>query len=148
MDQAEERSIGLTIKSISNLLERRLQAQVGPPPGGRATPMHGRFIKFLYENQGRGDLFQRDVEQYFSIRRSTATGILNLMEQSGLLRRESVDYDARLKKLVLTDLALECHLRFSRYLTETEALMTRGLTPREVDAFFSVAEKIHRNLES
>ena len=144
----EERSIGLTIKSISNLLERRIHSELGPPPGDRATPMQGHIIKFLYENRGHGDLFQRDVEQYLSVRRSTATGILNLMEQSGLIRREGVDYDARLKKLILTDTALDHHRRFSHYIAATEELMAKGITPEALDIFFSVAHQIKRNLEA
>ena len=35
-------------------------------------------------------MFQRDVEAEFNIRRSTATGILQLMEKNGFLLREPV----------------------------------------------------------
>ena len=35
--------------------------------------------------------------------RSTVTGVVKLMERKGLIRRESVSSDARLKKLVLTE---------------------------------------------
>lgn len=143
----EERHIGHELKSAVNLLDRRMHASDGPFSKPQATPMQGRIIKYLYENADRGDLFQRDLEQYFSIRRSTATGILNLMERSGLLHRESVDYDARLKKLVLTERGREHHRRFSRRIAETEALMSRGLTREEQECFFTVMEKIRANLE-
>ena len=142
-----ERHIGHELKSAVNLLDRRMHTCDGLFTGKRATPMQGRITKYLYENADKGDLFQRDLEQYFSIRRSTATGILNLMEHSGLLCRESVDYDARLKKLVLTERGREYHLRFSRHIAETEALMSRGLTAEELECFFSVMEKIRANLE-
>lgn len=144
---AEERHIGHEIKSVANLLDRRMHANGGFPAGEHATPMQGRIIKYLSENADKGDFFQRDLEQYFSIRRSTATGILNLMERDGLLRRESVGYDARLKKLVLTETAREHHRRFSRYIAETEALMSRGLTDEELERFFVTMEKIRTNLE-
>lgn len=143
----EERHIGIAVKSIANLLDRRMHASGGFPSCDHATPMQGRIIKYLYENAKRGDLFQRDLEQYFFIRRSTATGILNLMERDGLIRRESVEYDARLKKLVLTDTALEHHRQFNRLIAENEALMEKGLTAEELDQFFAVADKIKKNLE-
>lgn len=146
MRDGNYQSIGLAIKSISNLLDRRIHADIGLP-SGCATPMQGRVIKYLCEHRD-GDLFQRDVEQYFSIRRSTATGILSLMERDGLLKRESVECDARLKKLVLTEAALEHHRRFSRYIAETEALMSQGLTDQELSAFFAVTERIRHNLEA
>ena len=53
------------------------------------------------------DLRQKDFEQQFNIRRSTASNILALIEKNGLIQRESVPYDARLKKIVLTDKAIE-----------------------------------------
>lgn len=143
----EEWHIGIAIKSAANLLDRRMHAGTDQFPGPHATPMQGRVIKYLYENADKGDLFQRDLEQYFSIRRSTATGILNLMEQGGLVRREGVEYDARLKKLVLTPKAVEQHMRFSRRITETEALMRRGLSREELEQFFVLIGKIKRNLE-
>lgn len=143
----EEWHIGVAIKSTANLLDRRMHAGEGLSSGPHATPMQGRVIKYLYENADRGDLFQRDLEQYFSIRRSTATGILNLMERDGLVRRESVGYDARLKKLVLTPRAVEQHMRFNRRITETEALMRRGLTQEELEQFFTLIGKIKSNLE-
>ena len=114
---------------------------------GGATPMQGRIIEFLYDHREEGDFFQRDLEEFFSIRRSTASGILGLMERDGLLRRESVDYDARLKKLVLTEAGMKHHRRFSGYIAETEAQMSRGLTEEELDTFFRIMERIRKNLE-
>lgn len=147
MFMEDQLDIGLAIKSVSNLLDRRMHADSSLPPGDRATPMQGRIIKYLYKHREQGDVFQRDVEQRFDIRRSTATGILNLMERDGLIRREPVAYDARLKKLALTPLAVKHHLHFSRLIAENEALMSRGLTQAELETFFAVMAKIRANLE-
>lgn len=38
----------------------------------------------------------------FSITRSTASRVLSLMEKKGLITRESVERDARVRKIVLT----------------------------------------------
>ena len=141
-----KRHIGREIKAAANLLDRRMQAVLHGAAGG-ATPMHGRIIEFLYDHREEGDFFQRDLEEFFSIRRSTASGILGLMERDGLLRRESVDYDARLKKLVLTEAGMKHHQRFSGYIAETEAQMSRGLTEEELDTFFCIMERIRKNLE-
>ena len=75
------------------------------PP--ETTGMQGWIIGFLHRNEDR-DMFQRDVEAEFNIRRSTATGILQLMEKTAS-SAGAVAYDARLKKLVLTPKALAVH---------------------------------------
>ena len=92
-----ERHVGGEIRMLSNLIKRCMDD--GMPP--ETTGMQGWIIGFLHRNEDR-DMFQRDVEAEFNIRRSTATGILQLMEKNGFLLREPVAYDARLKKLVLT----------------------------------------------
>ena len=81
------------------------------------------------------------------MRRSTATGILQLMEQHGILRRESVAHDGRLKRLVLTDRARAMDERITERMAQMEQLLRRGITEEELKGWFSVSEKIRSNLE-
>jgi hypothetical protein len=60
---------------------------------GQVTPMQGRVIGFVSHHADQ-DVFQRDLERAFEIRRSTASAILQTMERDGLLTREPVPYDA------------------------------------------------------
>ena len=46
----------------------------------------------LFESLGR-DVYQKDLEEAFHIRKSTVTGILQLMEKNGFIKRESVEKD-------------------------------------------------------
>lgn len=52
--------------------------------------MNGWVIVYLAHNSDR-DVFQRDLEERFNVRRSTVSNILSLMEKKGLIKRESVD---------------------------------------------------------
>ena len=61
------------------------------------TAMHGWILGYLCRNEHK-DIFQKDIEAEFKICRSTVTNILKLMEKKGYIKRESVPYDARLKK--------------------------------------------------
>ena len=70
------------------------------------TAVNGRIIMYLYHHKEE-DIFQKDIENEFSIRRSTSSSIISLMEKKGYIERVSVAHDARLKKLVLTDKALQ-----------------------------------------
>ncbi len=140
-----EHSIGLTIRTLSNLLKRRM-FETHPSPGGPPpTKMHAEIIDFLYQNR-ESIIFQRDLEAHFSIRRSTASGLLRLMEERGIVYRESVAEDARLKRVALTDSAVAIHEKIREQIAETEALMARGIPARDLQIFFDVAEKIKQNL--
>ena len=144
MDRREY--IGFQIKSLSNIIKRRIDKQIADSCGEGSSVTHGWVIRYIYDNRDRGDVFQRDLEARFNIRRSTATGILKLMEKNGLIVREPVEYDARLKKLVLTSKAVELHESIAREIDAIEDSMRQGLTKEELEAFFSTIEKIKDNI--
>lgn len=140
-------NIGFEIKTLSNLIKRRVQNSSAISESDKLTGMHGFIIGYLYENLDKREIFQRDIEAEFSIRRSTVTGILQLMEKNNLITREPVDYDARLKKLVLTPKAIAIHESVTKEITEIEAQLTKGLTEEEINSFLSTLEKLKRNIE-
>ena len=142
----EERRISLQLRLLNNLIHRLINTADVFKQMRELTGTHGYIIKYLMDHRSE-DVFQRDIERTFSIRRSTASGILNLMEKNGLIKRESVQEDARLKKLVLTGKAIDLSNRITEDLESKERLMARGLTKQELDTFFAVLEKIKANLE-
>lgn len=139
-------TIGAEIGKLSNLIKRQIHdAPFGEDMCGM-TPMQAQVIRFLREN--RQDRFQKDIETAFSIRRSTATGILQLMEQHGLIRREAVAHDARLKKLTLTEKAVAMDERIGRQLACIEARLRRGIEEQDVALFLCVLKKMSQNLQA
>ena len=75
------------------------------------------------------------------------TSILQLMEKNGLIAREPDEKDGRLKKLILTPLAIELQERMHTEIDRIESRLCQGLTEEEIAAFLATAEKIGRNLE-
>jgi DNA-binding MarR family transcriptional regulator len=141
------RAIGFELKILSNMIKRRIAAIKATEGQEQLTGMHGWIIGYLYDRRDLKDVFQRDIEADFTIRRSTATGILQLMEKNGLLYREPVSYDARLKKLVLTPKAISNHEATMKAIHEMESNIESGLTKEEIDQFFIILDKIKKNVE-
>ncbi len=112
---------------------------------GETTAYHGRIIGYIFDRRNE-DVFQKDIENRFGIRRSTVTKLLQLMEANGLIKRTSVLSDARLKKITLTEKAVSMHEHFRNEIDKFEEALTKGLTPEEIESFFSVTEKIYNNL--
>ena len=141
-----QNTIGFTITTLSNLLRRKM-FQLAPPPPEREgiTAMSGQIMGYLCEHAGT-DIYQKDVEEVFCIRRSTASQFLKGLERSGLLLRQPVLRDARLKLLVPTPKALALHQQFNQAAQQMEALLTQGISQEELDTFLAVAHKIQRNL--
>lgn len=135
------------LKSVVNLMCRKISQQ--PSIKGEEdnlSSMQVWVIEYLYENQQR-DIFQRDLEADFNVRRSTVSGILQNLERKGYIHRESVNQDARLKKITLTDEAVNIHKQMMQKVAILEEQMTKNITNEEWIVFYQVLEKIKDNLK-
>lgn len=138
-------SIFLELRKLGNLLHRATLAQNPAMYGDLVTHQQMCVLGFIYENQG--DLYQRDIEKHFSIRRSTATILLQILEEKGLIIKKSVESDARLKQIELTPLARELHRKMTEYARNFEQKILEGVEPEEQEAFISTLNKMAQNLE-
>ena len=145
------KTIGFEVKSLVNLIKRCIDESATESGLAGLSGVQGWIIGYMYkrmEAQDRQGVFQRDIEKEFKIRRSTATGILQLMEKNGLLTREPVEFDARLKRLNLTPKAIAIHGKIKEMITGVERKLRQGLSAEEVDTFLMLIEKIKRNLKA
>lgn len=141
----EKRHIGIAVRCLNHEIGRAVRAVISEEFGDSATGVQSWIVRYLYDH-GEEDVFQKDLESQFSVRRSTMTTILQLMEKNGLIKKESVSRDARLKKLILTPVAIEMQDRIRSGIDTLEAKMREGISDKDLDTFFSVAEKIKENL--
>ena len=142
----EHKRIGFEISHCSRLIRRYMDANTLKSYIDEVTGTHGWALRYLHQNRHK-DIFQKDFEKEFDIRRSTASSILSLMEKNGLIERKSVPNDARLKKIVLTDKALELHQRVDDAFCKMEEDISQGISDEEMAALFKIIEKINNNIE-
>ena len=100
----EINDLGKLIGHTSILFRRHLDNAISGVAADDSEPISGRnfwILRYLDTHRDR-DVFQKDLESAFKIRRSTVSKTVELMEQKQLLVRESVNGDARKKRLRLT----------------------------------------------
>lgn len=95
----ERRDAGKIINRISHQLKRRMNCH---EEEDSLTNMQRHVLHYVLLQSLSRDIYQKDIEAEFQIRRSTATGILQLLEKNGFITRKAEDRDARLKKIVPT----------------------------------------------
>ena len=112
----------------------------------KMTGSGGWIISYIAENYNR-DVFQRDLEKEVDITRSTASKNVDLLVENGFIEREAVDYDARLKKLVLTEKAREVFkiMRSDRAVLEDQ--MLKGFSEEEKKQLRVFLKRLSSNLE-
>lgn len=106
---------------------------------------HMGLFGYLAQNQG-GEVYQKDLEQSFALARSTVSGILRNMEEAGLVRREAVAGDARLKRVVLTQKAHELHSWVEEEVGALETRVSQAFSPAEKLQFLDFLERAANHL--
>ena len=135
---------GAWINMLSHKVKKRLNATLAEQG---ITGVQSRVMHDILAHCEEGPVFQRDVEEAFELSRSTTTGIVQLLEKKGIIRRESVDSDARLKSLVPTEKAGQIEEQVRERIRDIEAVMTRNISPGQMQVFLEVAEKMSANLD-
>lgn len=142
MKQQEEQIAMRSIKRLSNGIRREMCAAFG---SGMFSGAQGRTLHFLLAHT-KSDIFQKDIEEEFGLRPPTATALLKELEQRGLIRKEPVPYDARKKKIVVTEEALQYKDCVLKGLKELDQKLTAGISDEEMQVFFYVTGKMLDNL--
>ncbi|MHC1723179.1 MAG: MarR family winged helix-turn-helix transcriptional regulator [Aminipila sp.] len=139
------RFIGMELRSLNNIIMRFMENNTHKKYIDSITGTNGWIIGYI-AHHGDKDIFQKDLEQQFTITRSTASKVINLMVQKGLIERHPVSHDARLKKLVLTPKALE----FSKFMEVDgkfmEETLTKGFSQQEIDTLSGYIKRMKQNL--
>ena len=135
--------VGRMIHMVSHQLKRQMCER---EEEDSLTNMQRRVPHYIMFESLRRDIYQKDVEKEFQIRRSTATGILQLLEKNGFVSRESVVWDARLKKVVPTQKAEAHREQILNNIRYVEGLLTKGIPKKDVEVCVRVLGQMSENL--
>lgn len=141
-----EQKIGKKIRCVSTKIKRVIDNLESIKKLENLSGTNGFIIVYIYRNKDK-DIYQKDIEKEFGITRSTASNIISLMEKKNLIIREKVDNDARLKKLVLTDIAKEYSKDVLDDLNRLENQLKTNISNEELINFFNTLSKLELNIE-
>lgn len=137
----KRRDVGTAVGILDNLIKRRMEAS---NPNKDITGLQGRILDFLLTQTS--EIYSRDIENEFRLRRATVSGYLIAMEERGMVIRLDVLEDKRLKKIVLTEKAIAIGEQLNESIRENETKLTKGLTDIEVKEFLRIAEIMEKNM--
>ena len=88
---------------------------------------------------------QCDIEVFFSKSNPAVTGILNNMEQKGLVQRVVNPADARSKVLLVTQKGMELMAQLEQWKNRMNQLLTEGMTEEESTILAVLLQKMINN---
>ena len=139
-------TIGEEIMTLANLMRRHTQNRPGIKAADQLTGTNAWVLCYLKQNEGK-DIYQKDCEEKFGITRSATSKVVNLMEKNGWIRRESVQGDARLKKLVLTDQAKELLDMMEKELQLANESLLAGFSEEEIATLDGYLSRMQENMK-
>ena len=135
---------GKIINQISNRLRRRsrkVQESIG------ISGAQGNILDYILVESAHRSIYQKEIEQEFGLRPSTATEALKLLEAKELICRIPEEKDGRNKRIVFTPKAKAVQENLRKEIRESEAILLRDITPKEQECFLEIAGKMLKNLD-
>ncbi len=143
-----EEQIGYQIKELGRLLDKNiLQKASLNIDDDSVTAMHGWMLGYLYHRKD-DEVFQKDMEADFHMAKSSVTAALQSLEKAGYVRRTSVERDARLKKIELTEKGLGFHCRIERAINEMEESLMVDFSQEQKKELFTLFGQLRNRLET
>ncbi len=140
-----EKPLGHEIHVLSNLICRQIDNSPIKMKIEDATGNNTWIISYIAQ-KGDTDVFQKDLEKQFGITRSTASKVVSLMVRKGLIERQSVPEDARMKKLVLTERSREILVRMEAEFHAVEDALAAGFTDQEMEQIYDYVFRMQENM--
>lgn len=138
--------LGLHINKIRRLISRKIDDAVIHAIDDNITVSQAYVIDFITDNKDK-DIFQKDLEMEFDLKRSSVSLMLNNMEKHDLIKRVPVAEDARLKKIVLTKKSVELSKKIAFAIDSVEGKLTENMDQDEINTFLNMLDKIRANIE-
>ncbi|WP_207694525.1 hypothetical protein DOK67_0000296 [Enterococcus sp. DIV0212c] len=140
-----DRKIGLRIRILANELNRKA-AEILKEDGEASSSIQMRILNFIHRrNSQQVPVYQKDIEQEFDIRRSTATGVLQTMEKRLFIERKCCEKDNRYKTIILTELGQQKVRENIVKLHKFDELLVQGISEEHITIFFNMMEKLSEN---
>ena len=120
---------------LANRLRREIDALASC---GEYSGAEGKILHFILAHTD-SEIFQKDLEEEFGMRPSSASALIKKMEQNGLITREPVPYDGRFKRIVPKENVLHG-------VQALESRLLDGISKEQQEQWLAITKKMIQNL--
>ena len=149
MQDIDEKIRNMHTGRLVRMLNHQLKRNQNPEEAvedDELTPMQRHILNYILLETLHRDIYQKNLEEEFQVRKSTVSGILKLIEKNGFIYRESVKEDARLKRILPTKKAEALRPSILEHIHETEIRMTEGVSEQDLFLCKKVLYQMCQNL--
>lgn len=138
-------NLGLEVRVLSNLIYNKLNQTTMETEN--LTIHQCWILQHLTQNVGK-EVYQKDIEQLFSIKRSTANQMLRTMEFRGYIQRTVSEEDARRNILTVTEEGIAACEHLVEKLYQFMLKLHGDIPKSELEQFQVTLRKLWKNIEA
>ena len=140
----QRRHIGRNIREVLNMFRRNIEYAANE---SGITVVQGRLLHYINVTGKNKEVYQKDIETEFNIRRSSASEMLQKLENKGLIVRLADPKDKRVKKIILTNRGEKLENTVFSQVCNYEKELVKDIPEENIDIFLEVLDSIKNNLE-
>ncbi|MDD5865358.1 MAG: MarR family transcriptional regulator [bacterium] len=141
----EDKNFLREIKALDHLIINRLSVDCISNIN-RITPSQIHILEYII-NSPKKEVYQKDLEKIINHSRATVSSVLITMEKNGLIKRITDNNDTRIKKIVLSNKALNVFEKSKKNINLIEKECLNGISQNDLCIFYKVLNKMKNNLQ-
>lgn len=135
--------IGPMSRKLSRYIKHNLAQRISEITNNQVTHIQGRVMYYIEWNTNEGkDVYQKDIESFLAVSKSTASEIISNLENNGYIERVKLESDARLRKLVLLEKGHEVIRLIGESIKDFENELQNKLSKEELECFIRIIDKL------
>ncbi len=136
------RGLGPALSWAAKMAKANMDARVSRYD---VTPAQAHVLLYLQQHGGQAP--HHEMKEYLRVKPSTVNGVLDRMEEKGLLRRSVSGADARRRLITLTEKGARQQALFQQSFLDIEASMVRGFSQEEQETLCALLDRVIQNLK-
>jgi DNA-binding MarR family transcriptional regulator len=138
------RQIGPMARKLNRYIKQNMNQMISDLTDNQVTSVQARILFYLewMNDHEKIDVYQKDIEAFLSVSKSTASEMISTLEHNGFISRIKLENDGRLRKIVLNEKGYETNKKIGETFKNFELSMQNKLSEKELESFFAIIDKL------
>ena len=138
------RQIGPMARKLNRYIKQNMNQMISDVTDNQVTSVQARILYYLewMNDHEKIDVYQKDIESFLSVSKSTASEMISTLENNGFISRIKLENDGRLRKIVLNEKGYETNKKIGETIKNFESSMQNKLSEKELENFFKIIDKL------
>ena len=138
------RQIGPMARKLNRYIKQNMNQMISDVTDNQVTSVQARILYYLewMNDHEKIDVYQKDIESFLSVSKSTASEMISTLENNGFISRIKLEIDGRLRKIILLEKGYETNKKIGETIQNFEMNMQNKLSEKELENFFKIIDKL------